>query len=124
MKKIYHLAVESTLDIIAGKWKLSILCNLGNSTMRTGELLRAMPGVSQRVLTKQLRELEEEGIIDRRSYNEVPPRVEYSLTDEGKSLREILVMMSEWGKAHIAKQQSEGAEVQLLNDNDDGFRNM
>lgn len=78
LRNLYHLAIEATLEALTGKWKVSILCHLGNGTLRTGELKRLMPNISQRVLTLQLRELEDAGIITRTVYNEVPPRVEYS----------------------------------------------
>ncbi|MDL2060059.1 winged helix-turn-helix transcriptional regulator [Mesosutterella sp. AGMB02718] len=124
MKKIYHLAVDATLDVIRGKWKLRILCHLGNGTLRTGELRRLMPGISQKMLTQSLKELENAHIVSRRSYNEVPPRVEYSLTERGMSLRDILVEMSDWGSALVKARQEEGDDVRILNSDDEGFKNM
>lgn len=124
MKKIYHLAVEATLDVIGGKWKPIILCHLGGETLRTSELRRRMPAISQRILTKQLRELEENNIISRRVYNQVPPKVEYSLTEEGNSLRDILLSMSEWGESRVAKEQEQGIDIEIENYNRDGFYNM
>ena len=124
MKKIYHLAVDATLDFIRGKWKLRILCHLGNGTLRTGELRRLMPGISQKMLTQSLKELENAHIVSRRSYNEVPPRVEYSLTERGMSLRDILVEMSDWGSALVKARQEEGDDVRILNSDDEGFKNM
>lgn len=122
MRKIYHLAVEATLDIIRGKWKLRILCHLGNGPLRTGELRRLMPGISQKMLTQSLKDLENAHIVNRRSYNEVPPQVEYSLTERGMSLRNILLEMSDWGTALVKEQQEEGDDVTILNPNDDGFK--
>lgn len=124
MRKIYHLAVEATLDIIRGKWKLRILCHLGNGPLRTGELRRLMPGISQKMLTQSLKDLENAHIVNRHSYNEVPPRVEYSLTERGMSLRNILLEMSDWGTTLVKEQQEEGNDVEILNPNDDGFKNM
>lgn len=124
MRKIYHIAVEATLDVIGGKWKPIILCNLGGRKLRTSELARLMPNVSQRVLTRQLRELEEDNIVTRKVYNQVPPKVEYSLTAEGKSLREILLAMSDWGEHRVKQAQEKGQDVFILNHNRDGFHNM
>lgn len=114
MEKIYHIGVEVTLEVIGGKWKPIILCHLGNGPIRTGELKRQIPTNTQKMLTQQLRELEEDRIVDRKVYNQVPPKVEYSLTEEGKSLREILVAMSVWGEERIERQQEAGNEVTLL----------
>lgn len=114
MEKIYHIGVEATLEVIGGKWKPIILCHLGNGAIRTGELRRKIPTITQKMLTQQLRELEQDGIVHRKIYNQVPPKVEYSLTEEGKSLREILVAMSVWGEERIEKQQAEGKSVKLL----------
>ncbi|MBB1124191.1 winged helix-turn-helix transcriptional regulator [Limosilactobacillus albertensis] len=124
MRKIYHLAVEATLDVIGGKWKPVILCHLGGQTLRTSELCRLMPEVSQRVLTRQLRELEQDGIVCRKVYNQVPPKVEYSLTDEGKSLRNILLAMSDWGEKRIKREQQNGRKVEILDHNQAGFLQM
>ncbi|MFS0925165.1 winged helix-turn-helix transcriptional regulator [Enterococcus durans] len=114
MEKIYHIGVEATLEVIGGKWKPIILCHLGNGPIRIGELKRQIPTITQKMLTQQLRELEEDRIVDRKVYNQVPPKVEYSLTEEGKSLREILVAMSVWGEERIERQQEAGNEVTLL----------
>lgn len=114
MEKIYHIGVEATLEVIGGKWKPIILCHLGNGPIRTGELKRQIPTITQKMLTQQLRELEEDRIVDRKVYNQVPPKVEYSLIEEGKSLREILVAMSVWGEERIERQQEAGNEVTLL----------
>ncbi|MHC5250601.1 winged helix-turn-helix transcriptional regulator [Enterococcus sp. LJL90] len=124
MKKIYHLAVEATLDVISGKWKPIILCHLGEGKLRNGELRRRMPMISQRILTKQLRELEADNLITRQEYEEIPPKVEYSLTTEGKSLREILILMSEWGETRVKQEKENGLEIEILNPKIDGFKNM
>src|SRR5260370_30270583 len=84
-------------DVIGGKWKGVLLFHLLNGPKRFGELQRILPDVMHRVLTLQLRELEEAGVVYREAYNEIPPRVEYSLTSFGKSLEPILLLMRDWG---------------------------
>ena len=90
--------VETTLILIGDKWKVLILRELMGGTKRFGELKRAIGAVSQKVLTAQLRDMEESGLVNRKVYAEVPPRVEYSLTDLGKSLNPILDAMKCWGE--------------------------
>lgn len=92
--------IEATLDIIGGKWKGMILHRLLTGTARFSELRRSVPGVTQRMLTRQLRELERDGVIHRQVYAEVPARVEYSLTEFGLSLGPILVAMNAWGERY------------------------
>jgi len=93
--------VEDALGILVGKWKPIILLTLlQGGTLRFSELKRRVPGITQKMLTNQLRELEEEDIITRKVYPQVPPKVEYSITEYGKSLEPILVAMHEWGTAH------------------------
>ena len=98
----FHCPVEATLDVIGGKWKVVILFWLKDRTLRFGELRRKIPDMSERMLTQQLRELEQHGIVRREVYPEVPLKVEYSLTDYGRTLRPITDLMCEWGKRHIA----------------------
>ncbi len=97
-------AVETTLKIIGGRWKVLILRELLVGIQRFNQLHRSLPGITQKMLTQQLRELEEDGIIHRQVYPQVPPKVEYSLTPLGESLNPVLEAMHEWGLKHpIAK---------------------
>jgi Predicted transcriptional regulators len=93
----YRCSMELTLDLIGGKWKSLILWHLGEKTMRFSELRRTLPQVTQKMLTQQLRELEEDGLVSRMVYTQVPPKVEYSLTEAGSSLLPILSTLNEWG---------------------------
>ncbi|QDU97031.1 winged helix-turn-helix transcriptional regulator [Lignipirellula cremea] len=90
--------VESTLEAIGGRWKVLIIYHLLEATHRFGELTRLLQGVSARTLTRQLRELEESGIIDRHVHQVIPPKVEYSLTDLGRALEPVLQAMHAWGE--------------------------
>ncbi len=93
-------AVEVTLSVMGGTWKPIILFQLLHGKKRFGELSRAIPGITQRMLTLQLRELEEAGIVERTVYAEVPPRVDYALTELGRSLQPVLIAMRNWGIAY------------------------
>lgn len=97
--------VETTLTLIGDKWKVLILRDLLPGTKRFGELKRSVGSVSQKVLTTQLRDMEESGLVNRQVYAEVPPRVEYSLTDLGQSLKPILDSMKNWGENYKAQNQ-------------------
>jgi DNA-binding HxlR family transcriptional regulator len=92
--------VTETQDIIAGKWKIIILWHLSKQTRRFNELQRLLPDISKGILTRQLRELEEDQMVHREVYKEIPPKVEYSLTPIGKSFIPILDSMGEWGKKY------------------------
>lgn len=96
--------VETTLALIGDKWKVLILRDLLPGTKRFGELKNSIGSVSQKVLTAQLRDMEESGLLSRKVYAEVPPRVEYTLTDLGYSLKPILDAMWNWGEEYKAKQ--------------------
>ena len=102
----YGCAVEATADIIGGKWKAVILYYLSQGPKRFNELRRLLPEVTQRMLTLQLRELEQDGIVHREIYKEVPPKVEYSLTEFGASLGPITVQMLDWGEHYMEQIQA------------------
>lgn len=95
--------VETTLTMIGDKWKVLILRDLIGGTKRFGELKKSIGTVSQKVLTAQLRAMEESGLVDRKVYAEVPPRVEYTLTELGRSLKPILDAMWDWGEGYQKK---------------------
>lgn len=103
-KELPACPVETTLTMISDKWKVLILRDLLTGTKRFGELKKSLTGVSQKVLTSQLREMEENGLVEREAYPEVPPRVEYSLTPLGRSLQPIMDAMRVWGEQY--KQQN------------------
>ena len=104
LKELPACPVGTTLTLISDKWKVLILRDLMPGTKRFGELKKSVGNVSQKVLTAQLRAMEESGLVNRKVYAEVPPRVEYSLTELGKSLKPILDSMWAWGEAYKAKQ--------------------
>ncbi len=87
MPQAFNIPIEATLEVIGGKWKTLILCHLTYGAKRTGELKKLTPGITQKMLTQQLRELEEDGVIIRTVYNQVPPKVVYELSELGQSLR-------------------------------------
>ncbi len=95
-----HCPVSDALDIIGGKWKVLILYHLQHSSKRFNELRRDLPEITQRMLTLQLKELVRDGVIHRFDYQEVPPKVEYSLTEQGRTLLPVLHAMHIWGENH------------------------
>ena len=101
VKELPACPVETTLTLIGDKWKVLILRDLLPGTKRFGELKKSIGSVSQKVLTAQLRDMEESGLINRKVYAEVPPRVEYSITPKGRSLEPILELMCEWGEKNM-----------------------
>ncbi|MCU0876319.1 MAG: helix-turn-helix transcriptional regulator [Pirellulaceae bacterium] len=98
-KKTAGCPVETTLDVIGGRWKVLVLHALMDGTQRFGQLAKALAGVSARTLAKQLRELERDGVIHRRVYEQIPPKVEYSLTPLGRKLKPVLMAMHAWGES-------------------------
>lgn len=93
--------VEAALNVIGGKWKSVILFRLSEGTLRFNELRRLLPNTTQRMVTNQLRELERDGMINRKVYAQVPPKVEYSLTELGRTLEPLLANLWDWGKTQI-----------------------
>lgn len=102
--------VELTLDLIDGKWKGVLLYHLGEGPLRFNEIRRRAPAATQRMLTRQLRELEADGLIIRTVYPEVPPRVDYRLSARGESLGPIIAALKAWGTAHMAELAAGTAE--------------
>lgn len=100
-EKIVGCPIEAIVDIVGGKWKLLILYQLFQNTQRFGELRRRVPGVTERMLTLQLRELEHSGVVERKVYAQVPPKVEYSLTELGQSLKPVCQVMLEWSENYL-----------------------
>jgi DNA-binding HxlR family transcriptional regulator len=96
-------AICATLNILSGKWKILILFSLLEGTKRFNELRRLIPGVTQRMLTSQLRELEEQQVIARKVFAQVPPKVEYSLSEIGNTLTPILMGLKKWGACYLEK---------------------
>ena len=102
----YICGIDAALDVVSGKWKGLILWELeAHGTRRFAELRRGLPGVSEKMLTQHLREMEQDGLVVRKVFAEVPPRVEYSLTDEGSSLNAALAPLGEWGSRRVRRQQ-------------------
>lgn len=99
----YSCGVEVTLSVIGGKWKLLVLGQLNAGVTRFGQLRRVIPGITQTMLTQQLRELEEDGIVSRTIFPEIPPRVEYQVTEFGKSLECVISVMHAWGNDYADK---------------------
>lgn len=97
-----NCGIEAALAIIGGKWKSLILWHLGE-TRRFGELKRLVTGISEKMLIQQLRDLERDGVVSRKDYQEVPPKVEYTLTPFGRSLKVALTPLCDWGKRHMKR---------------------
>lgn len=97
--------ITAMLELIGGKWKPVILYNLTFGTRRFGEIAVRISGISRKVLTEQLKELEKDGLIVRKHYKEIPPRVEYALTDLGKSLSPVFREMALWGKKNVLEKR-------------------
>ena len=99
-KHLNCTSVQTTIKVVGGKWKPPILFLLSNGTLRFGQLRKAITGITQKMLSQELKEMENDGLVNRKVYPVVPPKVEYSLTAYGKSLEPILKTMSEWGQKH------------------------
>ena len=102
--------VEATLSVIGGRWKPVLVCHVLDGRKRFGELCRLTPNATERMITLQLRELEADGVISRHVFAQVPPRVEYEITDFGRSLGPILEQMQQWGSAFKARKLAEEGE--------------
>lgn len=116
----YDHPIEVTLQVVCGKWKGVILCCLLGKTLRFGELQKEIPRITQKVLTQQLRELEEDNLVKRVVYNEMPPKVEYSLTEYGEELKPMLNTLANWGEEHvkmvekIKKQENAAPDTEVI----------
>ncbi|HEY1177548.1 MAG TPA: helix-turn-helix domain-containing protein [Phytomonospora sp.] len=97
--------IEAAMTVIGGKWKVSILWVLAQRPFRFGELRRSIPGLTEKVLASHLREMEDDGIVRREDFGEVPPRVEYSLTDRGTALNAALRPLGAWGRENVPAQR-------------------
>jgi DNA-binding HxlR family transcriptional regulator len=113
-------SVEAAVGLIDGKWKSVILFHLTAGTLRFGELRRHLPEVTPRMLTNQLRELEQDGLVLRKVYAQVPPKVEYSLSPLGRTMEPILLALKDWGDAHIGLYGKPNAEAPSLAESEDG----
>ncbi|MEU0387268.1 winged helix-turn-helix transcriptional regulator [Streptomyces chartreusis] len=102
-KRTYTCGLDAAIAVMGGKWKGLILFSLGEGPLRFGELRRAVAGISERVLILQLREMEHSGLIHREAHHQVPPKVEYSLTDFGHSLNAAMVPLGEWGEENLER---------------------
>jgi DNA-binding HxlR family transcriptional regulator len=102
--------VEATLSVIGGRWKPILLCHLLDGRKRFGELRRLTPNATERMITLQLRELEADGVVSRHVFAEVPPKVEYEITEFGTSLKDILIPMQSWGSAFKVRRLAEEAK--------------
>jgi len=114
--------VETTLAVIGGKWKPLILWRLKNGVWRFGELQRLVPGVTRKMLTQHLRELERDGIVARKVYSEVPLKVEYSLTEYGRTLRPLLKELCDWGQRHEERAKKGGKYGRAESSDGQSFR--
>ncbi|MCJ8169190.1 winged helix-turn-helix transcriptional regulator [Atopomonas sediminilitoris] len=103
--KTYSSPVEVTLEVVGGKWKSLLVYHLMDQPLRFSELRRQVPGITEKMLTQQLRELERDGIVSRTVFAEVPPRVEYVATEHGRTLKPVLNAMCNWGREHWQQSQ-------------------
>jgi DNA-binding HxlR family transcriptional regulator len=102
--KLYHCALDVTMDFIGGKWKAVVLWYLRNCHKRFGELKKLIPDITEKMLSLQLKQLEKDGIVQRKIYPEVPPRVEYSMTKKGETILPVLEALAEWGRNTAKKE--------------------
>ena len=109
--KEYRCAMVLTIDLVGGKWKSMILWIISGRTVRFNALRRELHGITQKMLTQQLRELETDGLLNRKVYAEVPPKVEYTLTEQAKKLLPVLEQLCEWGKKYADENQTQSKLV-------------
>lgn len=107
-KKIYTCPIDFTIDLISGKWSMWILWTLqdGNGPLRFGQIKRSIPNITEKMLMQELKKFESYGIVNRKVYPEVPPKVEYSLTEAGESLKPIMMLIEKWGNEHLYIQKN------------------
>lgn len=100
-EKLYTCPIDFTIDLISGKWSMWILWTLQNNPLRFGEIRDKIPGITEKMLIQELKKFETYNIVTRKVYPEVPPKVEYSLTEHGKSLKPIMLLIKQWGDEHL-----------------------
>jgi len=110
-RQSYECGLEAALAVVGGKWKPIVLWRLAPGPIRFGELRRSVNGISEKMLIQQLREMESDGIVARKDYQEIPPRVEYSLTEFGISLAVALRPLCDWGREHMSRIEKSRSEV-------------
>ncbi|KJW12604.1 winged helix-turn-helix transcriptional regulator [Levilactobacillus spicheri] len=115
-RKVYNIGVEVTMETIGGKWKPIILCNLRHENQRPSELKTLIPSISQKMLNQALKELVHDNIVNRQVYNQVPPKVVYSLSDYGQTLEALLHELCAWGTMHAHTLESQGEEITVLHE--------
>jgi DNA-binding HxlR family transcriptional regulator len=101
--KVYSCGLEAALEVAGGKWKVLIIWAISNEPRRFGQLRRLVQGISEKMLIQQLREMQRDGIVARKDFKTIPPRVEYSLTPFGESLRKALIPLCIWGTGHMKR---------------------
>jgi len=105
-EKSYTCPIDFTINLISGKWSMWVLWTLQNDPLRFGEIRNRIPGITEKMLIQQLKKFESYNIVSRKVYYEVPPKVEYSLTEHGKSLKPIMSLIKQWGDEHLYIQES------------------
>ena len=106
--------ISAALEVLSGKWILMILCQLAKGTARFSRLKKSIPGITQHMLTTSLRELEENDLVQRTIYAEVPPRVEYQLTQHGRSLKPLIEALADWGRHHMDHRKTRDSKTQPI----------
>ena len=117
-KRNYGCGLEAALDVVGGKWKVLVLWHLAPQPRRFGDLRRAVDGISEKMLIQQLREMESDGIVARKDFHEVPPRVEYSMTAFGVSLTEALRPLCDWGSKHMKRIEARKTRAETISSTD------